>query len=82
MFCSLSTSLLEEPCWSMTLVFSRAELSELLLELLEPLLLELLLPELEELPELLFPESLPEMEESVFAPATPSAERPLAFWKL
>ena len=80
MFCSLSTSLLEEPCWSMTLVFSRVELSELLLELLEPLLL--LLPELEELPELLFPESLPEMEESVFAPATPSAERPLAFWKL
>ena len=79
MFCSLSTSLLEEPCWSMTLVFSRVELSELLLELLEPLLL---LPELEELPELLFPESLPEMEESVFAPATPSAERPLAFWKL
>ena len=64
----------------MTLVFSRVELSELLLELLEPLLL--LLPELEELPELLFPESLPEMEESVFAPATPSAERPLAFWKL
>ena len=63
----------------MTLVFSRVELSELLLELLEPLLL---LPELEELPELLFPESLPEMEESVFAPATPSAERPLAFWKL
>ena len=43
MFCSLSTSLLEEPCWSMTLVFSRVELSEPLLELLEPLLLELLL---------------------------------------
>ena len=39
-----------------------------------------LLPELEELPELLFPESLPEMEESVFAPATPSAVRPFAFW--
>ena len=63
-------------------MFSRVELSEPLLELLEPLLLELLLPELEELPELLFQESLPEMEESVFAPATPSAERPLAFWKL
>ena len=80
MFCSLSTSLLEEPCWSMTLVFSRVELSELLLELLEPLLL--LLPELEELPELLFPESLPVMAASVLLPATPSAERPLAFWKL
>ena len=62
----------------MTLVFSRVEPSELLVELLELLLLLLLLlllPELEELPE-----SLPEMEESVFAPATPSAERPLAFW--
>ena len=41
----------------------------------------LLLPELLESFELLLPESLPEMEESVFAPATPSAERPLAFWK-
>lgn len=49
-------------------MFSRVELSELLLELLEPLLPELLEPF-----ELLFPESLPEMEESVFAPATPSA---------
>ena len=62
-------------------MFSRAELSELLLELLEPLLLLLLLLLLEPL-ELPLPESLPEMEESVFAPATPSAERPLAFWKL
>ena len=41
---------------------------------------ELLL--LEELPELLLPESLPVMAASVLLPATPSAERPLAFWKL
>lgn len=47
---------------------------------------ELLLEELPEfvllLPELLLPESLPVMAASVLLPATPSAERPLAFWKL
>ena len=46
----------------------------------------LLLEELPEfvllLPELLLPESLPVMAASVLLPATPSAERPLAFWKL
>ena len=44
---------------------------------------ELLLEELPEfvllLPELLLPESLPVMAASVLLPATPSAERPLAF---
>ena len=46
----------------------------------------LLLEELPEfvllLPELLLPESLPVMAASVLLPATPSAERPLAFWKV
>ena len=46
---------------------------------------ELLLEELPEfvllLPELLLPESLPVMAASVLLPATPSAERPVAFWK-
>ena len=79
MFCSLSTSSPEDPCWSITLVLRVVDEEEELPEL--PLLEEL--PEFVLLlPELLLPESLPVMAASVLLPATPSAERPLAFWKL
>ena len=57
-------------------VLSREEVEAELLLLLEELLEELLLPE--ELP----PFSLLLTAESVFSPATPSAESPFAFWKL